>query len=156
MAIFNQRDQDVKAQYNAGGDIHMYAQAPPRDRLDGHELAFLQALASAMHLAHVTELEAAQVNEVAPPLQIPFQEVSPLVTRLQAEGLVQLHWGGRVALTPEGRARVEGTAPSGPPGAVRIGDVGAGAQVEATQTLGPTLTLLGTVLKAVRRWVLGG
>jgi hypothetical protein len=251
MATFDQRDQDVTTQQNAGRDIHnihIDARATPRGGLDSHKLAFLRAVASAMHLAHVTELAADQVNEVAALLQIPLQEVPFLLTRLQKEGLVRLHWGGRVALTSEGRAQAEGTAPSGPPGTVRIGDIGAGAQVvfgspgavvgpsamgtgairvdlglgdlaaalealqraheglspevqattqelagevaaivhetqqpqpdkpglatrldqvtslmtmlgnvaEATQKLGPTLTLLGTALEVVRRWVLGG
>jgi len=31
-----------------------------------------------------------------------------------------------------------------------------GSFAEATQKLGPTLTLLGTALKAVGRWILGG
>jgi hypothetical protein len=108
MATFDQHDQDVTTQYNAGRDIHIYAQATPRGGLDSHELALLRAVASAIHLAHVTELSADQVNEVAALLQIPLQEVPLLVTRLQEEGLVRLHWGGRVALTPEGRARAEG------------------------------------------------
>jgi hypothetical protein len=251
MATFDQRDQDVTTQQNAGRDIHnihIDARPTPRGGLDSPKLAFLRAVASATHLAHVTELAADQVNEVAALLHIPLQEVPLLVTRLQEEGLVRLHWGGRVALTSEGRAQAEGTAPSGTPGAVQIGDVGAGAQVvvgspgavvgpgamgagairvdlglgdltaalqalqraheglapeaqataqalagevaaivhetqqpqpdklglvarldqatsllttlgnvaEATQTLGPTLTLLGTALESVRRWVLGG
>ena len=97
--------------------------------MDSHEQALLRALASAMHLTRATELEANQVNEVAALLQLPLEGVPILVTRLQNENLLRLHWGGRVALTSEGRARAEGPAAPGAPGTVQIRNIGAGAHV---------------------------
>jgi hypothetical protein len=91
--------------------------------MDSHEHVLLRALASAMHLAHTEELEANQVNEIAVLLQLPLEEVPSLVNRLQGERLVQLHWGGRVELTPEGRARAEGRTLSAASGAVQMGNV---------------------------------
>jgi len=98
--------------------------------MDTHEHAFLRSLASAMQLAHLTELEADQVNEIAALLQLPLPEVPSLVTRLQEEDLIQLHWGGRLALTPEGQARAEGRTPSGTPGTVQMGDVHVGEKAQ--------------------------
>ena len=70
--------------------------------MDAQEQTLLRALASAMHLGHLTALEAEQVNEVAAFLQLPLEEVPILVTRLQDEDLVKLHWGGPTPMAVAG------------------------------------------------------
>jgi len=63
-------------------------------RVDSDEHALLRALASTMRLSHATALEADQVTEVAAVLNLTPEEIPILITRLQEEHLIQLHWGG--------------------------------------------------------------
>jgi hypothetical protein len=72
------------------------------------------------------------VNGLGETLQIAPTEALDLVERLQADGLVQLHWGGGLSLTSEGRGRAEGGGAertAAAPGAVSIGNIGSGANV---------------------------
>jgi hypothetical protein len=92
--------------------------------MDGREHAFLRALYSALNLGCITELEAEQVNGLAKGFGLSPYEAALLAERLQNEGFLSIHWGGKIALTPEGRDRAEGKTLSGAPGAVQFGNVG--------------------------------
>jgi hypothetical protein len=93
--------------------------------------AFLRSLYAASILATGGKLTAEQVNGLGETLQIAPAGTLDLVERLQSDGLVQLHWGGGLSLTTEGRQRAEGgdKATHSAPGGVSIGSIGAGASV---------------------------
>jgi hypothetical protein len=94
--------------------------------------AFLRSLYVVSKLAAGGRLSAEQVNGLGETFQIAPAQVLNLVERLQSDGLVQLHWGGALSLTPDGRQRAEGGGAEGTPsarGGVSIGDIGAGATV---------------------------
>jgi len=94
--------------------------------------AFLRSLYAASILATGGRLSAEQVNGLGETLQFAPAGTLDLVERLQADGLVQLHWGGELSLTPDGRQRAEGGGAAGTlgaPGGVSIGSIGAGANV---------------------------
>jgi hypothetical protein len=94
--------------------------------------AFLRGLYAASTLAAGRKLSAEQVNGLGEVLQMAATETLDVVERLHGDGLAQLHWGGGLSLTTEGRRRAEGGSPkNGPVGSegVTIGDIGAGANV---------------------------
>jgi hypothetical protein len=97
--------------------------------MESQEYTVLRALYSAMNLDRVTELEADRVNDLAKSFRLAPNDAAQMVERLQNEGFLRIHWGGKIALTPEGRARAEGKTPSGSPGAVQISNVGSGANI---------------------------
>lgn len=94
--------------------------------------AFLRSLYAASILTTGGRLSAEQVNGLGETLQFAPAGTLDLVERLQADGLVQLHWGGELSLTPDGRQCAEGGGAAGTlgaPGGVSIGSIGAGANV---------------------------
>jgi hypothetical protein len=97
--------------------------------MERQDYAFLRALYSAMNFGRVTELEADRVNDLANSVGLTPNDAAQLAERLQHEGFLTIRWGGRVALTPEGRRQAEGKTPPGSPGSVQFGNVGAGAHV---------------------------
>jgi hypothetical protein len=97
--------------------------------MENQEYAFLRALYSAMNLDRITELEADRVNDLARSFRLEPADAARIAERLAAEGFVQFHWGGKIALTPEGKHQAEGKTPPGAPGSVQFGNVGPGANV---------------------------
>jgi hypothetical protein len=102
--------------------------------MESRDEILLRALHSSIELSKVTELEAEKVNGLGENLGLPREETAKLVEQLQDEGMVKLHWGGRVSLTQKGRDLASGREAGKAnvqvgPGGVYIGSIGAGAEI---------------------------
>lgn len=75
--------------------------------------AMLRAVYSALELNHSDALEANLVNEMGRNLGLTADDVTKLSEQWQSEGLINLHWGPKLSLTPKGRDKATDASPSG-------------------------------------------
>lgn len=73
----------------------------------------LRAVYSALELNHSDALEANLVNEMGRNLGLTADDVTKLSEQWQSEGLINLHWGPKLSLTPKGRDKATDASPSG-------------------------------------------
>lgn len=92
---------------------------------------FLRALHASSELgSSSTPMTADRANGLGGILGIAPGDLLEMVDHLQDKGLVKVHWGGSVSLTPKGKESAEGReAGAAAPGSVTIGDIGQGAHV---------------------------
>jgi SEFIR domain-containing protein len=93
--------------------------------------AFLRALHASSELgSSSTPMTTDRVNGLGEILGIAPRDLLEMVEHLQDKGLVKVHWGGSVSLTPTGKECAEGRkAGAAAPGSVTIGEIGQGAHV---------------------------
>lgn len=70
----------------------------------------LRGLHVALEASRSDALDAALITRMAESLGFHSQDVLTVAERLQADGLIQLRWGGGVALTDKGRVQASGRA----------------------------------------------
>jgi len=70
--------------------------------------ALLKALIQETSDQGVTALESEAVNRLGASLLLSPPETFDVVSKLESEGWVETHWGGRVAVTPSGQEHILG------------------------------------------------
>jgi DNA-binding MarR family transcriptional regulator len=94
----------------------------------------LRSLHAATILAQRNELTAEEVNALAARLGLTEAGVLAIIERLKADGLVELHWGGRLSLTAAGREQAAGT-PKAAPASINLAS-GAILAINSSGTIG--------------------